>query len=243
MSSILRIASLLIVHCSLSSQPFIEVGFGGNIVIPLADFGGTTNEFLNGTKYGSRAGVGFHLVSRFLFVGLPLRASINYAILKNSGAASIGTLELTQKIFSISLQPEYFFSTDRSASRGYVGGIIELNNFGGDAAFSGVTEIPDNIYLISSAERLGIGAAAGLLIPLNERITLDLALSFHVMNPVGKRWEEAAAQPQLVNNYLWLNDAADPKYRPLDLNHFIGSPRKIRTVQLTVSFLFAYSEL
>jgi hypothetical protein len=237
------IASLLIVHSPLYSQPFIEVGFGGNAVIPAADFGGTPNEFLSGTKYGVRAGGGIHLVSRFSFADLPLRASINYAILRNSGAAATGTLELTQKIFSISLQPEYFFSTDRSALRAYVGGIIELNNFGGDATFTGVPGIPNNLYVITSAERLGFGAAAGLLIPLNERITLDLALSFHIMNPVGKLWEEAITLPQRLNSYLRLNDAADPQYAASDPDHFIGSPRKIRTLQFTVSFLFAYSEL
>jgi opacity protein-like surface antigen len=227
----------------LFSQPFIKVGLGGNIVIPTADFGGTPNDFGDGTRYGVHAGAGFHLVSRFSFAGLPLRTSINYAILKSSGAAAVGTLEQTQKIFSLSIQPEYFFSTDRSASRAYVGGIIELNNFGGDVTFSGAPGIPDGLYVISSAERIGFGAAAGLLIPLNERITMDLALSFHAMNPFGKRYEEAVAQPQRLNAFLWLNDAADPQYAASDPNHFIGAPRKIRTLQLTVSFLFAYSQL
>ncbi len=242
-TGLFSLVALFLLNSVAAAQPMIELGVGGTAFVPTADFGGTVNDFLAGTKYGSAPGVGFHLATRFSLAGIPWRASFNYAILKNSGAAATGSLELTQKIFSTSLQPEYVFSDDRSATRLYVGAILELNNFGGDATFAGISGIPDGIALISSSERLGVGAATGILLPLNDRITLDIACSYRVMNPVGQRWENDPTLPPRLNAYQWLNDAADPLYAAGDPNHVIKEARAIHSFQFSVSFFFAFSKL
>ncbi len=221
-----------------SGQSSFQFGGGGHIMLPVGDYGGSTNDFYLGSKYGAGVGLGFHFKSRFEFAGISWMASMEYSIFKNkgNGESSQGEIELDRRIFSLRLGPEWFLDVADSFTP-YVSAGLMLNNIGGDASFKKISTLPDTAFIQQAGERLGLGISSGVLIPLYPEANLDISLNYNLVNPFNKVWV-ADSRGRRVDAYGAINDAQDPLFSPTDTRHFIQSPRLIQTLQLSVTLIF-----
>ncbi len=222
-------------------QSIMQLGVGGGLAVPAADYGGTTFGYYAGTSYGLPAGYNIHIKSRFVLVGIPMSGEIDFSVMNGNGEAApgIGKIDQTQRVFSIKAGPEFTFSIPSLPFTPYFGGSIAINDIGGDVSFHGVPNVSDAAYIMNAVSRVGVGLSAGALVPLNPRITLDVGISYNFLNPFSKGWEDVhPSVDQRVDSYLSLNDDKDPLYTPNDNTHFIGRTRNVHLMIVSVTFMF-----
>lgn len=238
------LAILIMTGCvaaTVQSQVTLQVGGGLGLVIPAGDFGGSTVDYYSGTKYGLSSGFNIHAKARFGLLGLRLAGGVDYSSLSNDGNAEPGQgkVEVSQKILSFKVGPEFSLSLPAIPLTPYVGANIALNRFSGETTFQGVSKVSSATYSMQSATRIGLGFSVGAIVKLSPINSLDINLSYNLMNVGGKAWEDVnPAQNQRLDSYLALNDNNDPLYSALDDKHFINNARNIHSIQVTASFLF-----
>ena len=213
------------------------------MLLPLRDFGGTTAEFYDGSRYGLRVGIGGHAKLRFGIGGIRMAGDLGYTYLYGHGAATsgVGTIDLVGRVFALRLGPEFQFPLTASGVGAYVGGNIALNNLGFDITFTDVPGVarPTEDYISNSAARIGAGLTGGILVPVASGITVDVGVGFNFVNLLGAEWEDRdPVGDNRDDSYLALNDAVDPHFAPNSSTHFIGHSRHLQTAQLTVTVMF-----
>jgi len=221
-----------------SGQSKPQFGGGGHVALPVGDFGGSTDDFYLGSKYGAGVGLGFHFKSRFEFAGISWMTTMEYTIFKNkgNGESSLGEIYVDRRIFSLRLGPEWFLDVSNSFTL-YVSPGLVLNNMGGDASFKKISTVPDTAFIQQAGERLGISITGGVLIPLYPESNVDISLSYNLVNPFNKVWV-ADSRGRRVDAYGAINDAQDPIISTGNTANFIQHPRSIQTLQLSVSLIF-----
>ena len=220
-----------------------SAGLGGQYVLPMADFGGTTSDFFSGTSYGLKYGLGGHSKMRFSAVGLCWTGELGYSYLWGNGVAtsSAGSIDILGRFFMLRFGPEYQFAVGTIPATWYVGGNAAINNLGFDLRLRNLplVTVSSADYITNSASRFGVGINAGALIRLTESVTLDVGVSYNFVNPFHQAWEDRdVSTDRRDDSYLALNDAPDPTYSPGSLIHFIHSSRKIHSLEINASILF-----
>lgn len=243
MKNLLKVLLLTLVFCvpSLFSQITLQAGGGVGIVIPAGDFGGTTQDFYNGTAYGLSNGLNLHGKVRAGVLGFTLVGELGYAALENSGVATSdnkGKVGIKQKILTAKIGPEFSFSLPELPLVPYLGANLSLNNFSGDFRIQG-TNLPADQQTMESASRIGFGANGGVMLKLNPLMSIDVALHYNMMNLFGKEYRDRnPLKEQALDAYLALNDDKDPLYRIGNDDHFISKSRAINSLVLSVSLMF-----
>lgn len=244
MKNLLKVCLFTLAICvpSLFSQITLQAGGGIGLVMPAGDFGGTTQEFYNGTAYGLKSGLNLHAKVRAGVLGFKLVGELGYASLKNTGVATSdnkGKVDITQNIFNVKVGPEFSFILPEFPLTPYLGANLSLNNFSGNFRIQGMTGLPANDQTLESALRMGLGMNGGVLFKLNPMMTIDFALHYNMMNLVGKKYRDKnPAKEQPVDAYLSLNDDKDPDYSVGNRDHFISKSRAINSLGLSVSLMF-----
>ncbi len=219
----------------------LQAGAGIGYEIPSGDYSGSTVDYYAGTKYGLSGGINFHAKGRIGAAGFKLAAEIGYSSLNNSGnseASGQGKVEISQKIFSIKLGPEYMISIPAVPLTPYLGANLALNTISGQTKFNGVAQVPSGTYDVKSAMRFGLGLSGGVLYKISPLMSLDLSLSYNLMNLFGKSFEAVdPTHSQRIDSYVRLNDDKDP-VAVNGSEHFIGSARSINTMQIALSLMF-----
>lgn len=242
MKNLLKVLLLTLVFCvPVFSQITLQAGGGVGLVMPAGDYGGTTQDFYNGTAYGLSNGLNLHGKVRAGVLGFTLVGELGYASLENSGVATIdnkGKVEVNQKVLTVKVGPEFSFSLPALPLTPYLGANLSLNNFSGEFRIQG-TNLPADKQTMESATRIGLGANAGVLLKLNPLMAIDVALHYNMMNLIGKEYRDRnPLKEQAIDAYLSLNDDKDPLYRIGNDDHFISKSRAINSLMLSVSLMF-----
>jgi len=236
---IVSVAGILLSTKAVSQISF-QAGGGIGYVIPSGDFGGTTMDFYAGSKYGISAGFNLHAKGRMNFQALGIVGKIGYTSMSNDGESEPGRgkVELSQKLFSIEVGPEYHVNLPGSPLAPYVGANLALNSFSGEVTFNGVANVPSGTFSVESATRLGLGFTGGAMFKISNVTSLDIGFSYQILNLIGRSWDDTdPSKDQRLDSYKSFNDEKDPI--ALDANeHFIGSSRSIHSFQITASILF-----
>lgn len=223
-----------------AAQTFFHIGGGIGYVSPAGDYGGATTDYYAGTKYGLSGGLNLHAKARLNLFVLRLAAEAGYSSFSNSGnsEAGKGKVDISQSVFSLRLGPEYHLSLPAMPLTPYAGVHLALNNFSGETTFNGVSNVPSGTFSLSSTTRLGLGISGGVIYSLNPLMSLDIGITYSMMNLFGQAWDDAdPAKDQRIDSYTTLNDDKDPL--PLNGNeHFIGNARSINAMQVTVTMMF-----
>jgi opacity protein-like surface antigen len=223
------------------SQVNLKLGGGIGVMSPASDFGGSTLEYYNGSRYGLSSGLNIQGKAKVGLAGLNLTGEIDYASLANSGNSEPGQgkVDLSQKILSLKVGPEFRFSLPALPVIPYIGANIALNNFRGETTFQGVSKVPSATYTVSDATRFGVGFSAGTEVSIGPLLSLDFTISYNLMNVFGKTWDDVnPGINQRIDSYLSLNDDPDPQYAAGDEKHFISSGRSIHSILFSASILF-----
>lgn len=232
---------IIVVACSsITSAQTLQFGFGGGLVMPQGNYGGSTAEYQTGVKYGLSTGWNAHAKARLGLLGLNLAGQIGYTSLSNSGnpAQGGGTVEVKHNVLSVKVGPEVHLSFPASPLSLYLGANGQWNSFGGSTAFQGVSGLPSKTYDLTSASRIGIGFSVGAIISTPVLPKLDVSIHYDMMNVSGKAFEQDASQDNREESYMFLNDEKDPAYAAGDTKHFIANSRSISTLAITISVLF-----
>jgi opacity protein-like surface antigen len=235
------VALMALMFAPSSSQVTIKLGGGFGVTSPASDFSGSTLEYYNGSRYGLGSGLNIHGKAKIGFSALILAGEIDYSSLGNSGNSEPGQgkVDLTQKILSLKVGPEFHISIPLLPVTPYVGANLALNKFSGETTFQGVSKVPSAAYSMKDATRFGLGFSAGTEVNIGPFLSLDFNVSYNFMNSSGKEWEDAnPGTDQRIDSYLSLNDSPDPQYSAGDDKHFISKTRSIHTMLITVSILF-----
>ncbi len=223
------------------SQVDLKLGGGLGLVVPAGDFGGSTSDYYNGTQYGLGNGVNIQGKAKVGLASLNLVGEIDYASMSNSGASEpgLGTVEVSQTIVSLKAGPEFHLGLPLVPVSPYIGANISVNRFSGETTFQGVSKIPSGTYSMKDATRIGIGFTAGTEVSIGPLMSLDVNLSYNLMNLSGKEWEDVdPGKNERIDSYRALNDSDDPLYVSGDDKHFAADTRSIHTILFTVSVLF-----
>jgi opacity protein-like surface antigen len=222
-------------------SPFtLQIGGGIGSVSPKGDFNGSTTEYYSGTNYGQSGGVDYQIKARIGIVGLNLVGQMDYASLSNNGNSEPGqgSIDLSQKILSFKIGPEFKLGIPFFPVTPYIGANISFNHFSGDVTFQGVARVASGTYDIKSESRVGYGVSGGVIINLMG-LTLDVGAQYNILNAFGKKFEDLnPTQDQRLNSYLALNDDQDPLYQSGNTTHFIGSSRTLSTFAITATLMF-----
>jgi opacity protein-like surface antigen len=224
----------------LSRAQKLQAGAGIGYAIPAGDYSGSTIDYYAGTRYGLSGGINFHAKGRVGAAGFKLAAEIGYSMLSNTGNSEPGQgkVDISQKILSVKLGPEYMISIPAVPLTPYLGVNLALNTISGETKFNGVSSVPSGTYDVKSAMRFGLGFAGGVLYKMGPLMSLDLSLSYNLMNLFGKSFEAVdPTHPQRIDSYVRLNDDKDPAVVN-GSEHFIGAARSINTIQVALSLMF-----
>jgi hypothetical protein len=235
----LLLVSLLCVAFSYS-QITVQVGAGGGIAIPMSDYGGSTVDFYNGTKYGMPTGFTLHAKARLGLLGFRVAGEVGYSSFSSSGEAQpgAGSVELSHNVLSLKLGPELTLGLPLVPVSPYLGANVALNRFSGEVKFQGITKVPSSTQDLQSASRIGFGFTGGVILKLGG-MTLDVSAAYDLLNASGKKWEDAVGlTDQRIDSYTSLNDDKDPLYRAGDDKHFINNSRSINALQLRATLMF-----
>jgi hypothetical protein len=236
------LAALIVVTITPSrSQVDIKLGGGIGLTIPTADFGGTTLDYYNGSRYGLSSGVNVHGNAKVGLAGWILAGEVDYSWLSNNGNSEPGqgTVNLSQRVLSLKAGPEFRIGIPETPVTSYIGLNLSVNRFSGETTFQGVSKVPSGTYSVQAATRFGAGISAGSEVSIGPFLSLDFNISYNLMNVSGQAWDDANPKlDQRLDSYLSLNDNGDPQYAVGDDKHFISHERNIRTIQFTVSLLF-----
>jgi hypothetical protein len=106
---IIALLCLLLLPSFLSRGQDIRIGGGLGMLVPTADFGGTTIDHYNGQRYGFSTGVALAGKIRGGSGAFRLVGNIGFASVHNSGLSEPGrgSVEITQNILTLSVGPEY----------------------------------------------------------------------------------------------------------------------------------------
>lgn len=222
-------------------QVTFKVGGGIGLVMPAADYGGSTIDYYTGTKYGLGTGYNLHAKARLGLVGFRLTGEAAYSSLSNDGYAEPGQgrVEVSHQILSIKVGPEIQFSLPAMPMTPYLGANVALHRFSGETVFQGVSKVSSASYSLESATRLGVGFSGGVLLSLAPLTSLDISVGYNLMNLSGSEWRDLnPTQDQRIDTYLALNDEADPAYQPADDKHVVSKARNIHSIQLGITILF-----
>ena len=223
------------------SEINLKLGGGVGVLIPAADFSGSTLEYYSGSRYGLGSGLNLQGKAKVGFGGLNLTGEIDYSSESNSGNSEPGQgkVDISQKVFSMKVGPEIRFSLPLSPLTPYFGANLSMNRFSGETTFQGVARVPSATYSVQPATRFGVGISAGTEVSVGPLLSLDFTISYNLMNVFGKAWDDVnPGTNQRVDSYLSLNDASDPLFSAGDDKHFISNDRNIRSILLTASVLF-----
>ena len=238
--TIVIISMPVFAQTSLPSPFSLQVGVGIGSVSPKGDFGGSTMEYYSGTNYGQSGGIDYQVKARIGILGLNLVGQMDYASLSNNGNSiqGSGNIDISQKIMSLKLGPEFKLNIPLAPITPYIGANISYNHFSGNVSFQGVTAVPSGENDIKSDSRVGYGISGGVIVSLMG-LTLDVGAQYNILNAFGKKFEITdPTNPKRVDSYLVLNDDKDPLYQSGSATHFIGSSRTISTFAITVTAMF-----
>lgn len=232
----------LILLFSFQSNAQITLQFGGGLGYssPSADMAGSTVDFFNGTKYGLESGFNIHGKARVGILFFNAFGEIGYTSFSGDGEAESGQgkVDVSQKVFSIKVGPEFQLNIPASPITPYLQGFVSLNRFSGDVEFQGVSKVPSGKYDIESESRVGFGAGAGVLFGLGG-LNLDLNIQYHLMNIGGKEFNVVnSTSHERLDNYTSLNDDQDPLLGLGGDDHFISSSRSIDAFEFKLSVMF-----
>ncbi|HEY6907032.1 MAG TPA: hypothetical protein VI230_06155, partial [Ignavibacteriaceae bacterium] len=151
---------ILLFSTDVSAQISFKVGAGLGYAIPSADYGGTTIDFYNGTKYGLEPGINFHAKARLNLLFISAFGEIGYTSLSGSGESEPGqgSIDISHKLFSIKIGPEFHIGIPMSPVSAYLQVFGAYNAISGDVEFQGVSNVPSGKYDLASASRIGAGA-------------------------------------------------------------------------------------
>jgi len=239
--SVIIIALTALTLTQTRAQANIKLGGGIGLMSPVSDFGGSTIDYYNGSRYGLSSGLNIHGKVKIGFSVLNLTGEIDYSSLSNTGNSEpgMGSVDISQKIFSLKVGPEYRFILPAFPFTPYLGFNLAMNSFSGETTFQGVAKVPSATYSVQSATRFGVGLYAGTEVSLNSSLSLDFNISYNLMNLAGRQWNDVnPLTKQRIDSYLSLNDAKDPLYTEGDDKNIISNARSIQSVLFTVSILF-----
>jgi opacity protein-like surface antigen len=152
--------------------------------------------------------------------------------------ANRGTLDLSQKVFSVKVGPEYQLSIPMVPITPYLQGFVSFNSISGTVDIKGVSAVPSGKYDIASTSRIGLGAGVGVIIDILP-FKLDVNVQYHAMNVGGKEYKlNTVTSHERLDNYTSLNDGQDPAYLAGSDSHFIGSNRSISALELKLTAMF-----
>lgn len=216
------------------AQVSLKVGIGGGYVMPMGDYKGTAAEYYAGTNYGLSNGFDVHAKARVGLLGFNLTGQVGYSFLSNSGSPEGGnsSADISSKILSIELGPEFHLGLPAVPITPYLGANIAFNTFSGSTKFQGTTAVPSSTVDVASSSRFGIGATVGVIIS-----SFDIAVHYNLYNLSGKKWVGADNR---VDTYSSLNDDKDPAYAPADTKHVVKDPRSLQSLVLSVSYMFGF---
>ncbi len=223
------------------SQMTLKLGGGFGILSPASDFSGSTLEYYNGSRYGLGSGLNLHAKAKVGLAGWDLTGTLEYSSLNNNGNAEPGqgSVDITQKVLSLRIGPEFRLSVPALPVTPYLGAHVALNSFSGETTFQGVSKVPSATYSVAATSRIGVGFSVGTEVGLGPLLSLDLNLSYNLMNLSGKAWDDVnPGIDQRIDSYLSLNDGRDPRYSAGDDKHFIARDRNIHSILFTASILF-----
>ena len=234
-------ASLVLASFAIASaQVTFQLGAGAGARFPIADYGGSTEDFFGGTKYGLSTGVNLQAKARVGFVGLIVVGEIDYSSMNNSGTAlsGQGKVDVSQTLLAFKVGPEYQISIPLAPVTPYLGANLAVNILSGETKIQGMSGIPTDTYTMESTSRLGVGFNGGVLVSLGPT-KLDIGMEYCLTNPFSKNFTTVANAGR-EDSYRFLNDDQDPEaLTGVPSNaHFITSARTINSVVLTVSVLF-----
>jgi len=234
------VASAVSIFSSAAMTQSLQAGGGVGYFSPSGDFGGSTVDHYAGTKYGFSGGLNLHAKARIDILVLNVVAEVGYTSVSNSGDAEPGQgkVEISQKILSFKIGPEYRLSLPALPLTPYFGVHVALNRFSGETQFNGVSKVSSGTFTVKSATRIGVGAGGGAVFKINPMMSLDIGVSYNLMNMAGRLWEDQdPTKDQRIDSYTSLNDEKDPV--ALNANeHFVGSARSISSFQVTATLLF-----
>ncbi len=188
---VIAVLLLAVIPVAVSAQITAQVGGGVGAVFPSGDYAGTPTEYYSGTKYGLSTGFNIHGKARVGLFGFILAAELGYSSLSNSGdAPGGGTVELSHSIITIAAGPEFQFSLPALPITPYVGANIQVNRFGGETVFKGISSVSSGTFPVEGALRVGLGFNGGAILSLGPGMKLDLGASYAMMNMFGKAWTD-----------------------------------------------------
>jgi hypothetical protein len=234
------IFSILIFPIQTNAQISFQVGAGLGYSLPAGDYGGSTSDFYSGTKYGMKSGFNINAKARLSLLVISGFGEIDYTSFSGNGdaASGQGSIDISNKVVSIKLGPEFPFSIPMSPFTPYVQGFVSFNTISGSVEFKGVSNVPSGKYDIPSASRVGLGAGVGLMFKL-AGFNLDANIQYDLMNIAGKEYKiENATSNERLDNYTSLNDGKDPLASLNTEGHFIGSNRAINALEFKLSVMF-----
>jgi len=238
--SIFFAAFILLFVSQTNAQISFQIGGGLGYSVPSGDYGGTTAEFYNGEKYGMESGINFHAKARLGLLFINAFGEVGYTTFSGEGdipAGNNASVEISNKVFSAKVGPEFKFSIPLSPITPYLDGFISLNTFSGTVKFDAQgTDLPSSEQDIESASRIGLGAGGGVLLSLGG-LNLDLSIQYHLMNVAGKKYDGDIIKNQRIESYRFLNDAEDPSAGTLP-DHFIANSRNMSAIEFKLTVLF-----
>lgn len=241
-SLLTALAALMVLAATpVRSQITVKLGGGLGLFVPAGDFGGSTIDYYHGTGYGLGSGINLQAKAKLGFSALNLVGEIDYASVSNNGSSEPGQgmVDLSQKILTFKVGPEFHLSLPVAPVSPYIGANLSVNRFSGETTFQGVSKLPSATYTIQDASRLGIGFTAGTEVTISPFVSLDFNISYNLMNVSGSEWQDVnPATNQRLDSYLALNDANDPLYASGDDKHFNTTSRRIHSILFTASVLF-----
>jgi len=243
-SQILRFGAVVLLVVALAAclqaQVTLQVGAGAGARLPMAQYGGSTTDFYAGTDYGLSTGFNLQGKARVGLVGFRLFLEVDYASLSSSGDAvsGAGKLDVSQKILAAKLGPEYHIKLPAFPVTPYLGVHVSVNRISGDVKFQGTSAVPSGDYTMEAATRIGFGANAGVLVPINPLMTLDIGAEYALLNPFGRTWSDPnPTREQRIDSYLALNDDKDPLYVAGNADHFVSAARSIESLSVTATLM------
>jgi opacity protein-like surface antigen len=228
---------LFLVSPNLYSQISLQIGGGLGYITPAGDYGGSTIDFYNGTKYGMSSGFNYHAKARVGLLGFNLFGIIEYSTVSGDGESEPGQgeVENSHSIFSIKAGPEFNISPPLSPVGFYVDGFISVNTFSGTVNFQGVSQVPSGEYDLESATRFGVGAGGGVLLDFIPIVTFDLGIHYNLYNIFGQTYTGTTTNPKRLDSYTSLNDDKDPLFGTDEDIYIIENTRAINAWQFTLT--------
>ncbi len=227
----------ILVSPEVHSQISLQVGGGLGYISPTGDYGGSTIDFYEGTKYAMSSGFNYHAKARVGLLGFNLFGIIEYSNVSGDGESQPGQgeVENSHSIFSIKAGPEFNLSPPLSPVGFYLDGFISVNTFSGTVKFQGVAEVPSGEYDLESATRFGVGVGGGVLLDFIPIVTFDVGVHYNLYNVFGQTYTGTTTNPKRLDSYTSLNDDKDPLFGTDEDIFIIENSRAINAWQFTLT--------